>query len=625
MKKIVSALIVTAMLLATLAVCILPSVAAEDPFFVTTSRGDSFLDEDDRKSVPGYKYTDEGFMVNPLGEGNEDYRAVYPNNTPYITVQTSEEENLMAGFYMEVRVDDLPYVDEAGTPRDKWFGFSIWDSHWVQLGPVGTDADGRDWGHGVETLVVSNNKDGNYVPSILYWYDDTVETTRKLTGTASPRVTIDDEERQILTLEITYKPDSASYEVIINGAKAPAAYNEGLTAWLTERGHKAYIGVSCQTALTGGTASFTITKIGESRATATVPSTGTDCEAIQHTNVYDPIMDPSEVEEGQPAFSITGNPDSYKVTKSRIISGSALMSVTEDLTFKFQSLNGMADPIIYLNNEVSYDLKDFPVVYVITKNYCTCGYVDLDWDGVPDPMCLNEDAMSASYFAGGATDGDGTNGISLTKLADLNVTDEDGNTYSVYVGDFTEVAKMKGEDVEQRIHGVDIQFRNIKYTDSGRDTFEVVEFGHIASVEDAEAYAYEYLDLRVGYPEEETDPSVDTDPVEDTDPAEDTTAETESKGAEETESKDAEETESKPAETESKKQETETQPKETETSKKPAETEGKKPAETQPKDDGNKGGDDGKKSGCGSVAGFGALAIVAVAGIGLVSFKKKED
>jgi hypothetical protein len=31
------------------------------------------------------------------------------------------------------------------------------------------------------------------------------------------------------------------------------------------------------------------------------------------------------------------------------------------------------------------------------------------------------------------------------------------------------------------------------------------------------------------------------------------------------------------------------------------------------------------KSGCGSVAGFGALAIVAIAAVGLVSFKKKED
>ena len=616
MKKIIAYVIAATLLLSALAVCILPAVASEDMFFVSTTREDYFLSEDDRKSVPGYKYTDEGFMVNPMGEGNEDYVAKYPNNTPYIGVQTAEQENLMAGFYMEVRVDNFKNANDAGVGVDNWFGFSVWDSHWVTLGPVGTDEEGRDWGHGVETLVRGSIA-GKYTPGLLEWYNDTEGVKRVHTGNNTPSV-IEKDGHQYLTLEIKYNTDTSKYEVVINNTKAPVAYCDALTAWLEARGHKAYVGVHCQTALRDGEASFTITRIGDTKDTAIVPSTGPDTKAVQHTNTFDPCADRDSVDEGEPAFIISGDPDTYKYFK--VTSGSASLSITEDGTFTFSARHSTVDPMFRLPNDVSYDLRDFPIAMVILKDYCACTYTDLDFDTIPDPMCFDYETIEHYYFSGEGTDGNGAHRINMYKLPNLTLTDEDGHTYTVFLGDFTEkVAEFEGE---QRIHGMMPRFTGVKYTESGRGEWEIIEMGHFATAEDAENYAYSLIDTLVGYPEEETQPPVDTDPTDDPDETETTAVETDTQPAEDTQ----------PTETESKSEATESQPKETEpketeskpaeTDSKPQETESKKPAETQPKDD---GGDGSSSGGCGSVAGFGALAIVAVAGIGLACFKKKED
>ena len=127
MKKIVSLLIVAAMIISTVAVCVLPAVAAGgEQFHISIKKEDMFdnIPEDDKKSLPGYIYTDEGLVVNPLGEEYAEYRATWPNNTPYYSIQTADQEALMAGFYMEIRIDAFT-IDKSA---DKWLGFSVWDS-----------------------------------------------------------------------------------------------------------------------------------------------------------------------------------------------------------------------------------------------------------------------------------------------------------------------------------------------------------------------------------------------------------------------------------------------------------------------------------------------------------------
>ena len=598
MKRILSVLIAAAMLLAALTVCVLPAVASDGMFTITTKREDKFIeDEEDRKSQPGGIYTDDGFKVNPAGT---DYEVTWPNNTPYYTVQTTEQEYLMGGYYMEIAIDDFSYLPEEGeTGFDKWFAFSIWDSHWIQPAQVGTDAQGKDWGNGVEVLLRLSAENGHV--NWLEFYDDTEGTARtKCNVAGNPTYKEDDQGRQVVWLELKYNDTDGLYEFYINDMAAPESFNEALTDWLYERGDKAYVGFSVQHAKQNGKAAFTVTKVGETKETATVPNTGDPVDAIQRDNSYAPV-DHTPVEDGQPAISIKGSdPDSYKAITS--LSGVNDIFVTEDGTFKFVArTGGYADPLIRVPNTVSYDMKEYPVLIVICKNYCSCVYQDLDYDGTPDPICMNAEVLSSMYMAGKYVDGTGDNLPAFQKLTDLNVSDEQGNSYSVFMIDYTSRAAM--EEGEQRIHGLKITFNDVKYLEAGRNSFEVYEFSFFASVEAAEAYAYDYLDTLVGYSTTDKPVETDTDPVEDTTPSE---------------------TESKPQETETEPKSTETESKPQETESKPQETESKKPAETQPKDDGNDGGDD-KKSGCGSVAGFGAIAIVAVAGIGLVSFKKKED
>ena len=149
------------------------------------------------------------------------------------------------------------------------------------------------------------------------------------------------------------------------------------------------------------------------------------------------------------------------------------------------------------------------------------------------------------------------------------------DTYLYFYVDMNNVTSW---DAEGRFNGARFDANEIKFDTPGRNAFDVCYMALFRTVEEAEQYIYDYLGV-----EEETEPAT-TEPVEvTTEPVEVTT---------------------EPAETEVETNKTEqtTAPKADETDK--------------PADEG----------GCGSVVGFGAIAIVAVAAVaGMVSFKKKED
>lgn len=537
MKRIVSLLVAVAMVLTTVTVCVLPAVALtypdnsdgeyyaeNDQFIISTAREDLFNLDEDRTSRPGGVYTDDGFSVNPLDAEYSDYKVNWPNNAPYFTVQTKAYVN--EGFYMEIRIDDFScwnvvedeYGNETYNYTDHWFSFSVWDSVGVMPGQLGVDSNGNDWGNGIETLIRfdADGETGDISLRDIMWYDDTenFKSSRFLVGITEPGVVdIRDDGKLYLTFELRPDYNTGLAVPYINGQRAAIASDgcdyipKSLDAMICDNYYKAYIGFTLQSAQKDGAASFTVTKIGTSAADAMPPVGYENIPAAQRNNAVadieprDPEADPAE-----PAFVFTGDPYTYK--NMRDVSGAADLGVTEDGTILVQARNDYAMPILRTFNDQSYDLNDYPYMALIVKNYCTCQWEDLNYDGIADPFCVDHEAIYANYMAGDYPNA-GLFSVNSIKCADMSYTDDDGNTYSIYYFDFENPLWLNGLDGEaQRIHGINLRFCYIKTAIAGRNQFEIVAMAHLATVDGAIEWAGTYLEdfLGISLVEDTTEP-----------------------------------------------------------------------------------------------------------------------
>ena len=542
MKKILSVLIAAAMLLSTLAVCVLPAVALANPsdsdgeysatdgqFIISTAREDAFIEDDDRTSRPGGVYTNDGFSVNPLDEEYSDYKVNWPNNAPYFSVQT--KQNVYEGFFMEIRIDDFSFwtvtEDEEGNKTyaytDRWFSFSVWNSVGVMPAQLGVDSNNNDWGNGIETLIRINAKGEPNVNitdpedytnlSAIMWYDDTEavkENTRFHVGNTVPgTIDIREDGKLYLTFELRVDETGAIIPYI-NGQRAPITgsgtnakdyITESLADMLFDMQYEAYIGFTLQSAQKDAAASFTVTKIGTTREDAKVPVGEENIEAAQRNNAVaeieprDPDADPAE-----PALLFTGDPDTYK--NVRDVSGAAKFEPTPEGFLKITSNNGAAQPLMRPSNDQSFDARDYPVLALIVKNFCTCEWEDIDHDNIPDKDCKHNEQISAIYIAGDHPNGNGdaATGVKVIPL-ERNVGED---TYSVYVFDMTARMERDGYmETAQRIHALYVQYKGIKYDVVNRNVFEMVAIAQLATEDGAVEWAGAYLDKVVG--EENTD------------------------------------------------------------------------------------------------------------------------
>ena len=124
-KRIISLLISAIMLLTMLPVVTLTTEAANIEGDWTTYRTASEYDDPDAEFDPdaepsvykpeaGYTYTDEGFTVVP---------ADYKDTTPFMTVQSKEQQSLKDGIYLQFRIDDYSY--NGGTGADQWICITL--------------------------------------------------------------------------------------------------------------------------------------------------------------------------------------------------------------------------------------------------------------------------------------------------------------------------------------------------------------------------------------------------------------------------------------------------------------------------------------------------------------------
>ena len=565
MKKILSMMLVAAMLISALcALAVVPASAADGAWDTFASASDYLdINADSRLSIPGYEYTEEGLHVIP-GD--------WSTSTVFGTVSTKDMIDLKDGVYMEVRVDDFTLEN------DKWLMFHLWSEQTIVAA-----SNSEDYGYGVKSYVrprIADKETGDCNvtgPEWAYEYFTKASGGEPIPEEQMPTaklVTAEDgttsyETKYVLELAVTW--DGESYQVSYNGATAPEAVVEYMNETFGSNS-QAYIGFSFYNTTKGGKAEFTVTKFGTSKEDATVPMGDDSKEPENHVITYADIMDPSTVPAGQPAILMSGSADSDIGALPETSTGSAI-SVNGDY-IKVIGKSTTSDVGSWkVKSSVSYDVADFPVMMCVVKGLCTCGedecyalenatfypfvgdvlaaadsYVIRQVDGAYDPYVIEEGEHAGNY---------------LYFYADLS------DPYTV------------SWEPAGRINGVRVDMVGVDIETAGKSTFDVCWVGCFRDVDEAEAYVESYM-TELGW--------VDPDAAD-----EDTDAQTEATTEEQVVT-----TEEQQVVTTEKQDEVTT------------EAQG--------------GGDDQTTGGCGSVVGFGAIAVVAVvAACGVVTFRKKED
>ena len=602
MKKILSVLLVAAMLVATLVAAIV-NVSAVDGDWSVYAIKSQYLDgyADIMRDVPGYEYTEEGLRMIP---------ATWKDSNPYATFQTTDPVYIKDGVYLKVRVDQFTY--DAG---DRWFGFSIWDQKNVELGK-----QGEDYGYGVETLIRHVSSKGTDAEkydendpktwpgakTTLEWYKDLEEGQRISCKNSSENDALynyefDDQKRPILTLKIEWDDANECCVVFINDVPAPDDYNSALNRYFEELDYMAYIGFSLQNSQTGGTIGCTILEYGTSEDDATAPMGDDRAEPEINTNVVADIADASTVAEGDPAIILNAlKTESDVAGKPTSVMGNVITVKEDNSVNIIANTNNMANIKYIVNNDTSFAVADFPIVLAITRNFCTCNYKDNDGDGNVDAECKCEENLTSLALVGDIKQESTSFSAKSEPLYHFEPFYVGDDFYNYFIFDWSTIEGISG-----RINGIRLDTLTMKGTDPERNNFDLCEIAFFRNMDEAEAYFEAYYEALLG---EDTpggeDNETETTPAE-TDPAETTPAETD------------------PAETTP----AETTPEAPTDAEKPTEapTEAEKPTEAPQSSKPSDGGDKPSEGGCGGVVGVGAIAVVAIAAAGLISFKKKED
>lgn len=565
MKKILSFILATAMLLSMIIVVSIPATAA-DGEWTTYASPDTYGENDDGTPktpiVAGFKYTADGFTT---------VDADWSGNNPFVTAQTKAPVNFENGIYLKVCVDRFAYED-----NDAWININFWDSQNIKPGSAG-------YGQGIQTLIRPHTDDvasGEWYYDYIEWwaYEWIGAGTSYFKDTDGNDVKLPVEDGKI-TFELELKNEDGKYTLNINGAAAPDSIVYALTDIFTEG--EAYIGVTLYNSTYESVAGLTILEFGTCKEDAITPD-GDDSRAPQNAE-FEPeaeIADPSTVPAGVPAIFMTGNKESSHTSAIAAYQGDTF-TIEDDFSVRVLDTNGdmWNSSRFSVKSSVSYDIDDFPVMCFLTKNFCTCD----------DPMdCYATEEVQAYLMAGkGRAPGSGGCApVNLDVCWDPIVIDEGENAgsylyfyYDTSSADALEFAGGEGgpRDWTGRIHAVQMEFLHLS-ADATRSAINIEWVAFFRSVEEAKAYIFSSLGV-----EDDGSGDATTELPGDVTTEASGNVTTEAKGEEKTEAKGEEKTEAK-------------------------------------------GDDNVAINSCGSVIGTGAVAVVAlVATAGAVLLRKKED
>lgn len=478
MKKILSTLLVAAMLLSLVIVASVPAAAADGMWLVYATASDYVLPDSERSSVPGYEYTDDGVRVIP---------ADWDGQVPFATVQTRDAWNIQDGIYMQVRIDEFSYEAD-----DKWFNFNIWSQPMME---PGVD-DVATYGYGVQTLFrpsVDDAEAGTYKlvfsgrSGYTYYKDGFTRieyTSEEKAANADISIEAKQDENGCITLEFSLTYDGENYTLLCNGEPAPAEINAYLKEAFPDG--QAYVGFSMRNSKMGGTASCTVTYFGANIDEATVPEGDDSREPVKYVNEVAEIVSADTVPAGQPAIILTGDMLNTATGKAPSSTAGTTVKVNDDFTIHVvETKQTVASVDIKVKNDVSYAIEDFPVAIVLTKNFCTCEYAD---------ECYATESVNGYALNGSNISASMANRIPELEMCYDPIIVEDGDKAGQYLYFYTDMVEdLMGQ--EGRINAVRYDFNGIRYTEAGRNALDIEFVAFFRTVEEAENYVYDYLGL----------------------------------------------------------------------------------------------------------------------------------
>ncbi len=610
MKKILSVLLAAMMVVSCLAVLAV-SVGADD-MSGAAGEWDVFAGSDDYpeigdtsgevnplwRSIPGKEYTEDGLEL--VVPDWSDY-------SPRATFQTKNAVNLRDGVYLQLRIDDFTW--EA---NDKWLQFQLFsdkvDAHdemttysWITFRPDNT-------GKKITQCYVVTSPAGTA----------TMSSATNIASTIEPR--FDDEDNMIIDFEITY--NKGTYNFLINGVSVNPDAVASFSEYIEDLDGRMYVGVAAQNNVKNGVVDFTITKYGKNATDASKPVGNDKTGPVNRKNTPAPAGDPDAIAAGQPALWLSASSETSDIAFK--LNGTRLLD--DSLRMKFDGNQNWF--VAYVTNEKTYNVEEFPYAMVMVRNYCTCEWHDIDgdWEVTKlDVECACTETINSGVIIGDIVQAGDVSVKGAMGVSDITKVGED--FYSYFVIDYTE--GNNAGNFGGRINGLTINLNGFRSGEGNRNEFDLVGIGYFKTTDDIETfYEAKLADYQAKFEKGESFlPNTDNNDGEEVTTAEEVTTEAEETTVEETTAEETTVAETTAEETtveETTVEETTVEEVTTveETTEKATVQETEKQTEEKTEDpDVNVN----VNTGCGGVVGVGAVAVIALASAGFVSFRKKND
>ena len=493
MKRILSVLLVTLMVLSLAAACVFSTSAALEGDWDTSRSANDYEDEGSYCPAPGYHYDAElGFVMDP---------PVYAaDNTPFVQAHTKKPLNLKAnndgnGYSVNLKLTVLEYAYDGGEGKDQWISFCLNSQPMAAPGDV-------DYGEGLCILVRgTGNGSAQVQPHIV---DKGGKNFAALNASfAVVDVPFNSNEQEEYTFTVKY--ENGGYVYAVNGHEivADAELNAHFDEVFAEG---CYVSVVCQTGVKDSKIQLAITEwLGN------LPVGDDSKDAEEDLRAKAPIADSATIPANEPAVLWDSTLRDFR--KINLAGGEYTINDDGSVHIVTQT----ASPYISfgIKSEVSYEAKDFPYIAVLTRNcwansgnvyYCAGGILSAE-----NNYSENWDIEDTAYPEGWT--------LGIMDFSDYNDDDPEyeagweGRINSIRVGfDFS------AEDI------ADEEYNN----------FDVAFIGAFRSPEEAYAYTQAWLAAK-GYSAEEvtTEESTTEAPTTppESDPVDDVTTAPESEEA----------------------------------------------------------------------------------------------
>ncbi len=445
MKRFLSVLLASLMVLTMAVVLVVPTSAALEGDWVTSRSGADYEDEASYCPAPGYHYDPEmGFVMDP---------PVYANDTtPFVQAHTRNPVNLKAdndgnGNSVSLKFTVLEYAYDGGEGKDQWICLTLNSQPRSTPGSV-------DYGEGMCILI----RGGGYGSAQVqpFYVDKDGKNFSPCAAFPTVDVPFNDNDQEVYTFTVKYDETGYTYAVNDHWFAADEYLNTLFDEVFAEG---AYVGLLCQTGYANTKISLAI---NEWQGNLPVGDDSADPEEDLREKA--PIADSATIEANMPAVLWDSTHRDFR----KISLSGGDYSINDDGSVKIKIATVSPYISFGIKSEVSYEAADFPYIAVLTQNcYANSGNVYY----CAGPILTAENSYSENWdiedtvYEGGWA-------LGLMDFSDYNEDGWYGRINSLRVG---------------------FDFSADDMADDEFNTFNVAFIGAFRSAEEAKAYTEAWL------------------------------------------------------------------------------------------------------------------------------------